>query len=212
MLQIYINVVSFKVRPYSRGMNSKEKLHQGFITLLKEHNQGLDNLSITTLTSIAKVHRVTFYHHFENIEDFITWFLHKDLILKNEEGPVLIEVALERIFSFVETYHSVLLQLMQSSYRPMIEHFIEEEAFAYQLSNFKRIDKTGLLTDGEFRFYAMFYAAGILKIIVGFIKKPIIESQDKEAFINLVVQVVKNYIELLVNKKQTLSDLIRLEN
>lgn len=193
-------------------MTAKEKLHRGFITLLEKNSEGLKHLNVSVLTTLAHVHRVTFYHHFEDIEDFITWFLHKDLIIKNEEGPVRIEVALDRIFSFVEQYHSVLLQLMQSSYRSMIEHFIEEEAYSYQLSNFKRIDQAGLLTEAEVKFYAMFYAAGILKIIVEFIKKPIIESQDKEAFINLGVQVVKNYIELLVNKKQTLSDLIRLEN
>ena len=50
----------------------------------------------------------------------------------------------------------------------------------------------------------MFYAAGILKIIVEFISKPIIESHDKTTFIHLGVQIVQNYIERLVHKKQTL--------
>jgi hypothetical protein len=204
MLQININVVSFYIFLYDVDMDAKDKLHQGFITLLTSMQTSIEDLSVGMLTSIAKVHRVTFYHHFENIEDFITWFLHKDLIIKNEEGPVLIEDAFDRIFSFIEQHHAVLLILIHSSYRPMIERFIEEEAFSYQVSNFKRIDQTGLLTDAEIKFYSMFYAAGILKLIVEFIKKPTIETQDKEDYTKLGVHLIKNYIEELMMRKQRL--------
>ena len=193
-------------------MNAKEKLHSGFITLLTKNPQGLETLSVSVLASMAKIHRVTFYHHFENMEDFIRWFLHKDLIIKNEKGPLLIETAFDRIFSFIERYHTVLALLINSSYGPMIEQFIEKEAFAYQLSNFKRIDKANILSDAEVRFYAMFYAAGILKIIVEFISKPMIESHDKSTFINLGVQIVQNYIERLVHKKQTLLNTAPLDS
>jgi hypothetical protein len=146
------------------------------------------------------------------MEDFIRWFLHKDLIIKNEKGPLLIETAFDRIFSFIERYHTVLALLINSSYGPMIEQFIEKEAFAYQLSNFKRIDKANILSDAEVRFYAMFYAAGILKLIVEFISKPMIESHDKSTFIHLGVQIVQNYIERLVHKKQTLLNTAPLDS
>jgi AcrR family transcriptional regulator len=59
---------------------TKDLLLEAFEFYLSDKLTSLDSLTISKISTLAKIHRVTFYHHFLSLSDFIQWYLHKDLI------------------------------------------------------------------------------------------------------------------------------------
>ena len=61
---------------------TKDLLLEAFEFYLSDNLTSLDSLTISKISTFAKIHRVTFYHHFLSLSDFIQWYLHKHLIFR----------------------------------------------------------------------------------------------------------------------------------
>ena len=58
---------------------------------------------------------VSFYHNFKNMNDFINWFLHRDLVLQvNKDAPITIDEALSVVYSFVIGQRPILKAILES--------------------------------------------------------------------------------------------------
>jgi AcrR family transcriptional regulator len=185
--------------------NTKTLLLKAFEKYLTEQVVSLDSLSVGKLSTLAKIHRVTFYHHFLSMNDFIKWYLHKDLIFQLKADDVLnIEASLKSVFDFVNKNRKILQRIMDSSYGLDAQVFIANEAMTYQLTNMKRIDVLKQLSNVERRIYARFYSQAIQHMIFDYIGDSVIQTLAVDEYLSYCVLLIKNYIEKLLEGKQQL--------
>lgn len=179
---------------------AKEKLKDAFELYLSEEGHTLDSLTIKHFSSLASIHRVTFYQNFESMMDFIKWYLHKDLIFKiNKDQPVLLEESLTAVFTFVFKHREILKKIFSSCYNQAAKDFIFQETLNYQLFNFSRIDTHHLIAESIRLVYARIFSAGICQLIMDSIELESYSSYSIKDLNHFGMMLFKNYIESIVN-------------
>jgi AcrR family transcriptional regulator len=181
---------------------TKDLLLEAFEFYLSDNLTSLDSLTISKISTLAKIHRVTFYHHFLSLSDFIKWYLHKDLIFQLNGNDVLtIEVSLRSIFDFINKKRLILKKIFISKFGIEAQAFIADEAMTYQLTNFQRIDEQQTISQMERKVFARFYAQAIKQMILDYILDGVIQSLSVEEYLSYCVVLIKNYIEKIIADK-----------
>ena len=181
---------------------TKDLLLEAFEFYLSDDLNSLDSLTISKISTLAKIHRVTFYHHFLSLSDFIKWYLHKDLIFQLNGNDVLtIEVSLRSVFDFINKKRPILQKILNSKFGLEAQAFIAEEAMTYQLTNFQRIDEQQTISQMERKVFARFYAQAIKQMILDYILDGVIQSLSVEEYLSYCVLLIKNYIEKIIADK-----------
>jgi AcrR family transcriptional regulator len=181
---------------------TKDLLLEAFEFYLSDNLTSLDSLTISKISTLAKIHRVTFYHHFLSLSDFIKWYLHKDLIFQLNGNDVLtIEVSLRSIFDFINKKRLILKKILISKFGIEAQAFIADEAMTYQLTNFQRIDEQQTISQMERKVFARFYAQAIKQMILDYILDGVIQSLSVEEYLSYCVFLIKNYIEKIIADK-----------
>ena len=181
---------------------TKDLLLEVFEFYLSDNLTSLDSLTISKISTLAKIHRVTFYHHFLNLSDFIKWYLHKDLIFQLNGNDVLtIEVSLRSIFDFINKKRPILQKILNSKFGIEAQAFIADEAMTYQLTNLQRIDEQQTISQMERKVFARFYAQAIKQMILDYILDGVIQSLSVEEYLSYCVVLIKNYIEKIIADK-----------
>jgi AcrR family transcriptional regulator len=181
---------------------TKDLLLEAFEFYLSDNPTSLDSLTISKISTLAKIHRVTFYHHFLSLSDFIKWYLHKDLIFQLNGNDVLtIEVSLHSVFDFINKKRPILQKILSSKFGIEAQAFIADEAMTYQLTNFQRIDEQQTISQMERKVFARFYAQAIKQMILDYILDGVIQSLSVEEYLSYCVFLIKNYIEKIITDK-----------
>ena len=181
---------------------TKDLLLEAFEFYLSDDLNSLDSLTISKISTLAKIHRVTFYHHFLSLSDFIKWYLHKDLIFQLNGNDVLtIEVSLRSVFDFINKKRPILQKILNSKFGLEAQAFIAEEAMTYQLTNFQRIDEQQTISQMERKVFARFYAQAIKQMILDYILDGVTQSLSVEEYLSYCVFLIKNYIEKIIADK-----------
>jgi AcrR family transcriptional regulator len=181
---------------------TKDLLLEAFEFYLSDNLTSLDSLTISKISTLAKIHRVTFYHHFLSLSDFIKWYLHKDLIFQLNGNDVLtIEVSLRSVFDFINKKRPILQKIFSSKFGTEAQAFIADEAMTYQLTNFQRIDEQQTISQMERKVFARFYAQAIKQMILDYILDGVIQSLSVEEYLSYCVFLIKNYIEKIITDK-----------
>jgi AcrR family transcriptional regulator len=181
---------------------TKDLLLEAFEFYLSDNLTSLDSLTISKISTLAKIHRVTFYHHFLSLSDFIKWYLHKDLIFQLNGNDVLtIEVSLRSVFDFINKKRPILQKILSSKFGTEAQAFIAEEAMTYQLTNFQRIDEQQTISQMERKVFGRFYAQAIKQMILDYILDGVIQSLSVEEYLSYCVLLIKNYIEKIIADK-----------
>jgi AcrR family transcriptional regulator len=181
---------------------TKDLLLEAFEFYLSDNLTSLDSLTISKISTLAKIHRVTFYHHFLSLSDFIKWYLHKDLIFQLNGNDVLtIEVSLRSIFDFINKKRPILQKILNSKFGIEAQVFIADEAMTYQLTNLQRIDEQQTISQMERKVFARFYSQAIKQMILDYILDGVIQSLSVEEYLSYCVVLIKNYIEKIIADK-----------
>lgn len=182
------------------SQSAKDKFATAFEAWMNHHHGSLERMTVKSLTKLAKLNRITFYHHYSGIDDFIIWYLHKDLIFQLQKEEVLrLEVALNIVYEFIDNKRKFLRTILASKYERIARQFIEKEALTYQLRNFDRLDPQQTYSNPNRQIVAKFYAHGITHLIIRYITDDDIIGMGKVAYLQISQSLVKNYIERLLN-------------
>lgn len=184
-------------------VNTKVLLLHAFETYCLKPSHQLNHLTIQQLTKLANVHRLSFYHSFENLLDFIKWYLHHDLILEVEQGiPLTTEKALTAVYQFIDKKRMILIKIFRSHMQSQVVKFIREEALTYQLMNFSRVKTTHAFSLTERKIYANFIAQGITTLIEQYILDDEIAKIPMHEYVLLSSHLIKDYIERIATIRQ----------
>lgn len=137
-----------------RVKRTRKLLNLAFLELLEE--KSFDKISVNALTTQAGINRVTFYLHYQNMEDFIEKFIDELFISiekifnkqKNETSSLQLEIEImEEFLTYIASEYKVFRSLLVSKSVPYFTtHFHELirkfMAMATELNNqqFKSLD------------------------------------------------------------------------
>ncbi|GEK34736.1 TetR/AcrR family transcriptional regulator [Kurthia sibirica] len=116
-----------------RIKRTKKLLNHAFVELLEE--KPFDKISVNALTAAAEINRVTFYLHYQNMEDFIESFIDELFISiehifnkqKNETISLQIELhIMEEFLTFIGAKHKIFRSLLVSKSVPYFTTLFHE--------------------------------------------------------------------------------------
>ena len=130
----------------------------------------LDNISVKRLTDLCGIKRQTFYYHFRDIYDLLTWiFLNEDL-----SGNKPIEhwqEAVKTIIKYVENNKKFVQSTLSSAGSDLFKQFISSYLYACTLKIFAKADTKSIVTNDDKRLFVSYYVSGISSVIITWIEK-----------------------------------------
>ncbi len=117
-----------------RKLNTKKSLYRTIFTLLEKDS--LDNISVVDICAAAKVHRTTFYSHFEDKYDLVKSALHEireeifdGFSQRSKELPLieLAQLTAVIVFDYVEKYHGRIFRIFANNKNSMVQDILRKE-------------------------------------------------------------------------------------
>jgi len=163
----------------------------------------LDQLNVKTLTKLSKINRITFYRQFKDLQDFYKWYMVKDFVFKHANSiPFNFEYAFVKVFQSIQEKRPIYQGIFSSNVGPLLTQFIQDEIYAYQMSNFHRLDHDRQLTEMEMTTQGHFYASGITDLIKQYSLNPKLETVSVTQYVTYALRLVKGYVERAIERKR----------
>ncbi len=160
--------------------------------------ESLDEITVKRLSDMCGIKRQTFYYHFRDIYDLLTWiFLNEDI--KTRSPVTNWQDAVRVITKYVNKNKKFIKNTVSSAGRELFQQFVASYLYSFSLRKFVSIDKTNIVPSDDRRFYVNYFVSGITNSIMMWIDSGMKENEDKLiAHLDIVVKgflddVVINY-------------------
>lgn len=131
-------------------------------------NEPLDTISVIKITKDCKVNRQTFYYHFRNLYDLLTWvYLNEEIELpanKELEEGILI------ILRYVKHNSALITNTLASAAKDLVREFLFNYLYNVSLAYINKKDRDMKLTGNERKLLARVYGAGIASSVIAWIE------------------------------------------
>lgn len=165
-----------------RKLKTKEKLGLS----LKKHmmTAPLDTISVINLTKDCKVNRQTFYYHFRNIYDLLTWVFLNEEVEKptNQE----LEDGILIVLRYVKHNESLIKNTLASAAKDLVREFLFNYLYNLCLDFIAKKDHEKKLTSAERKLLARVYGSGLTSSIIAWIEDEV-NFTEADFVIKLVV-------------------------
>ena len=159
--------------------------------------EALDDITVKRLTDICGIKRQTFYYHFRDIYDLLTWiFLNEDLN-KNRQIDSWQE-AVKVIMKYVIKNKKFVQNTLSSAGGDLFKQFISSFLYTVTLKAFASSDKKGIIPGDDKRLFMSYYVSGISNVIITWIEKGMKESEEQ--LIKRLDLVVDGFVQGLILK------------
>jgi hypothetical protein len=181
---------------------SRQKLCDAFTIILTVSNT-LNQITVKRLTELAEINRITFYRQFDDLNDFIKWFVLKDFLFSDETlQPLHLEIVFTNIFGNIALHRSIYQKITTSNYGPFIQSVIHQEILRHLLNSFFRIDRLQTVNEVEINMQSQFYAAGITGLIFQYINDEKAQEVPVDQYVTYALRLVKGYIERAIDRSK----------
>lgn len=157
----------------------------------------LDSITVQRLTQICGVNRQTFYYHFRNIYDLLTWIYLNESV-ENLDNVASWEEALTYIFSYVKQNSAFVQNTLASAGRELFIEFLYSTTFSMQLQVLNQTDREGILTSDQRKFVSNFYTPSFVYLTVRWVDGGMKEDPKKQ--IEQVGILAENYLTEAIEK------------
>ncbi|MCH3976909.1 MAG: TetR family transcriptional regulator C-terminal domain-containing protein [Bacilli bacterium] len=157
----------------------------------------LDEITVKRLTDYCHVYRQTFYYHFRNIYDLLTWIYLNESV-KNLDQVANWDDALKFIFQYVRENSSFVQNTLSSAGRELFIEFLYSTTFATQLEVINKLPGNELLSEEQKRFISNFYAPSFVYMVVRWIDGGM--KDDPETLVRECSVIADNYLEDAIKK------------
>ncbi len=177
-------------------MKTEELLADALKNLI--FDESLDNITVQRLSDYCNIKRQTFYYHFRDIYDLITWIFLNETSLINKETKDWKEMV-SNMVKYVNKNKKFVKHILDSSARDLFEQFVHSYFFSTLLKQFVALDKTNKFTSEEKRFYVTYYVSGMTSCVILWIDQGM--KEKKEELINRLEQLNSGFIPSLIKYK-----------
>ena len=156
-----------------RVIKTKERIANALLKLMGE--KSTSKITVSEITSIAQIERKTFYLHYSCINDV---FIDLEEQIKKElvnEANKYINEPSNNITDIFNNLNTVILHNLQ-----FFKAIMKNDSYSYVLHSFENIlsdviyklaDEKYNVKSSNLQYYAMFYAAGIVKLYTEWLKE-----------------------------------------
>lgn len=151
--------------------------------------ESLDNITVKRLADMCDIKRQTFYYHFRDIYDLLTWiFLNENI--KTRKPLNTWQDAVRVITKYVSKNKKFIQNTLSSAGRDLFEQFVSSYLYSFTLQYFAKIDAKLKVPSEDKRFFSTYYVSGISKAIISWVDRGMKESEE----------VLIAHLELVVGK------------
>lgn len=159
--------------------------------------ESLDNITVKRLTDICDIKRQTFYYHFRDIYDLLTWiFLNEDLNKNNSVEKW--QDAVKVIIKYATKNKRFVQNTLSSAGKELFEQFVSSYLYTVTLKIFAKCDTKGVIPSDDKRLFVSYYVSGISSVIIIWIEKGMKESEDQ--LIKHLELIVGDFVQGLIIK------------
>ncbi len=161
-------------------MTAKLKTEQKLAIALKQlmSEEPLDQITVSRLTSVCKIRRQTFYYHFRDIYDLLTWIFLNESI-QEIENATSYKDALYDFFAYIEKNQAFVKNVITSAGRDLFIEFLSESLRIVQMRALTLKDNNKVLTLEDKRFIVNFYNPAIIAVFVRWVDKDMKDNKDE---------------------------------
>ena len=156
-------------------MKTEERLAEKLKELMS--NEPLDQITVSRLTKLCGINRQSFYYHFRDIYDLLSWIFLNESIREIETSTNYKE-ALYAFFAYIEN-NKFVKNVINSAGRDLFVEFLSSSLLAVQMRSLTTKDVNKVLTLEDKRFIARFYNPAIISVFVRYIDTGMKENKDE---------------------------------
>lgn len=151
--------------------------------------EALDSISVIRLTKECQVNRQTFYYHFRNIYDLLTWVFLNEVIEKplNDE----LEDGLLLALRYIKHNELLILNTLRSAAKDLVREFLFNYLYNVSLAYTTKKDQLSKLTSNERKLLARVYGAGLTSVVIAWLENEV--SYVEHEFVIKLVTFFNNF-------------------
>lgn len=163
--------------------------------------ESLDEISVKRLVETCGIRRQTFYYHFRDIYDLLTWiFLNEKL--ESKKVAETWQDAVRIVMKYVIKNKKFIQNTLSSAGRDLFVQFIFSYLYSFTLKYFTKADEKNFVANDDKRFYVTYFASGITHALLTWIDKGMKETEEK--VINNLQIVIGDYVLGIINRYKTM--------
>lgn len=168
-------------------MKMKQRLGLALKKFMASEN--LDAISVVSLTNYCNVNRQTFYYHFRNIYDLLTWVFLNEQIEKptNDE----LEEGLLIILQYIKVNEALILNTLASAAKDLVREFIFNYLYNVSLAYINKKDVNNKIDDSECKILARVYGAGLASSVIAWVEDDLVCPEHE--FVMKLVTFFNNF-------------------
>lgn len=143
------------------------KTEQLLADALKElmSNESFDQITVQELSKHCNIKRQTFYYHFRDIYDLLTWMFLNENRLINKDVKDWKEMV-SNIIKYVNKNKKFIKHILESSARDLFEQFVHSYFYSQLLKQFVELDKEHKITSEDRKFYVTYYTSALTSCVI----------------------------------------------
>ncbi len=176
-------------------MKTEERLADALKKLMS--TVALDDISVMKLSKMCGINRQSFYYHFRNTYDLLTWvFLNEKIPNLDEEQDY--SQALVHVFDYVEDNYNLIQNTAQSAGKDLLMEFFFNTFYNIELKHIDALDHDHAIEVEERKFLASFFGSGYANIIMMWLRNPI--DEDSSVVIDRAQKYFSHLLEVAIHK------------
>lgn len=176
-------------------MRTEERLADALKRLMA--TVALDDISVMRLAKMCGINRQSFYYHFRNTYDLLTWVFLNEKI-PNLEDEKDFSVSLQHVFNYVEDNYNLIQNTAQSAGKDLLIEFFFNTFYNIELKHIAALDVNKVLALEDAKFLASFYGAGFANMIILWLRDP--QQEPVEVIVKRAKRYFPDYIENAIKK------------
>jgi len=156
--------------------------------------QSLETINVKTLTETCGVTRQTFYYHFHDIYDLLTWiYLHETI--DGFDKVATWSQAVIKIGRYCLNNKTFVKQTYQSAGRDLLVEFLSNHLYAFHLKEIEVRDKNNVIDIDTKKRLALFFSAALNSVLLNWIREEM--NEPLADIIEKLSQHLGDYLNLI---------------
>lgn len=176
-------------------MKTEDKLGKTLKELMV--TEPLDTITVKRLSTLCGINRQTFYYHFRDIYDLLTWIFLNESVHGVDQCKSWQEV-FNKFLDYVDTNIIFIQNTLNSAGRELFKDFMFNGIYAKLLRLLAYTDIDNRLSIEDRKFVSKFYTAALVHSLISWIDTGM--KENREVFVRRISILMEDYIENTISK------------
>lgn len=177
-------------------MKTEERLAEALKKLMA--TVALDDISVMRLSQMCGINRQSFYYHFRNTYDLLTWVFLNEKI-PNLEGEKDYSNTLGHVFNYVENNYNLIQNTAQSAGKDLLIEFFFNTFYNVEMRHINELDTKQIMAVEDKKFIASFYGSAFANMILLWLRDP--NQEESSVIIERAKKYFPNYLDQIIRKE-----------